>query len=152
MARTDSNSNPPVLYLTRRATFCASHRLHATGLGDSENQKLFGKCNHANGHGHNYVLEVTLKVPIDSRTGLTMNLVELKRVIEASVLEKVDHKHLNLDVPEFKSLNPTTENVAVVAWNWLQAALPKGTLHEIKIRETENNFVTYRGETLEETK
>lgn len=135
----------PTAILSRRETFSASHRLHCNECSDEDNRRLFGKCNHVNGHGHNYVLEVLVKGPIDSKTGLVINLAELKKLIEEHVLAKVDHKHLNLDVAEFKTLNPTTENVAMIIWKWLSPHL-KGLLLEIRLHETENNIAIYRGE------
>ena len=131
--------------LSRRETFSASHRLHCNNLGDEENRKLFGKCNHTSGHGHNYVLEVLVKGTIDEKTGLVMNLADLKQIIHDHVLIKVDHKHLNVDVPEFKTLNPTTENVAKIIWDWLKPQLG-GLLYEVRLQETENNLAIYRGE------
>jgi 6-pyruvoyltetrahydropterin/6-carboxytetrahydropterin synthase len=95
------NANPPIGILTRRETFSASHRLHATHLSDEKNRELFGKCNRENGHGHNYVIEVSVRGSIDPATGLVMNLTDLKHVIAEQVLARVDHRHLNLDVPEF---------------------------------------------------
>lgn len=133
------------VYLTRRAVFSASHRLHSSELSDSENAKLFGKCNSANGHGHNYAVEITLKGEIDKKSGLLYNLSDLKRAIDSEILARVDHKHLNLDVLEFKSLNPTAENIAIVIWGWLEKALPKGLLYEVRLQETENNVAIYRG-------
>lgn len=131
--------------LSRRETFSASHRLWSKDLSDAANRQLFGKCASDNGHGHNYVLEVLVKGAIDEKTGLVMNLANLKQVIHTEVLEKIDHKHLNLDVPEFKTLNPTTENVAKVIWDWLKPQLG-GLLHEVRLHETENNVAIYRGE------
>lgn len=136
----------PIAYLSRRSVFSASHRLHAASLSEQENQFLFGKCNGTNGHGHNYVLEVTVRAAIDARTGLVMNLVDLKDAIDATVMKEMDHKHLNLDVPAFKTLNPTVENMAVVIWKMLEAKLPRGALYEVKLHETENNVAVYRGE------
>lgn len=136
----------PIAYLTRRATFSASHRLHSHKLSDEENRRLFGKCNHIHGHGHNYVLEVTVKGAIDPLTGIVINLVELKDIIEEAIIRHVDHLHLNMDVPEFSYLNPTAENMAVVFWRWLEKALPSGLLYEVKLHETENNVAIYRGE------
>ena len=136
----------PTVYLTRRESFSASHRLHAATLSDSENQKLFGKCNHIHGHGHNYILEVTLRGNVDSKTGLTFNLTDLKAIIADCVLSRADHKHLNLDIPEFKTINPTTENLAVAIWNWLHERIPTSLLYEVKVWETDKNSVVYRGE------
>lgn len=132
-------------YITRRATFSASHRLHVASLSDEDNRRIFRKCNSPNGHGHNYVLEVTVKGNIDPVTGLVMDFTDLKAAIKDTILDQVDHKYLNLDVPIFKDLNPTAENMAVVFWNWLDHVLPAGMLHEIKLWETENCWAVYRG-------
>ncbi|HSR69473.1 MAG TPA: 6-pyruvoyl tetrahydrobiopterin synthase family protein [Acidobacteriota bacterium] len=134
------------VYLTRRAVFAASHRLHSSQLSQEENRRLFGKCNHPNGHGHNYVIEVTVKGAVDPDTGIVFNLTDLKAAIEKAVMEPMDHRNLNQDLPEFADLNPTAENIALVCWNRLQDLLPPGLLHEVLIRETENNFAVYRGE------
>jgi 6-pyruvoyltetrahydropterin/6-carboxytetrahydropterin synthase len=135
----------PIVYLTRRATFSAAHRLHSADLSDVENRQIFGKCNNPHGHGHNYVLEVTIRGQIDPRTGMVINLVDLKDAIEDVIIKPMDHKHLNYDVPVFRDLNPTAENMAVVFWKLLAQKLP-GLLHEIVLHETENNVVVYRGE------
>ena len=134
-----------ITYLTRRATFSASHRLHSVNLSKEKNIELFGKCNNPNGHGHNYILKVTVKGTIDEKTGMVMNLSDLKKMVEENVVSKLDHKNLNLDVPEFKDLNPTAENIAIVIWNLLKPKL-KNSLYEIKLVESENNSVVYRGE------
>lgn len=135
-----------LIYLTRRETFSASHRLHSSAMTPEENKLFFEKCNSENGHGHNYTLKVTVKGPVNPKTGVLMNLTTLKDLIHIHVLEKVDHKHLNHDVEEFKTLNPTTENVAIVIWNWLSPHLPQNILYEVLLEETENNTVIYRGE------
>jgi 6-pyruvoyltetrahydropterin/6-carboxytetrahydropterin synthase len=135
-----------LVYLTRRTTFSSSHRLHTPALSDEENRRIFGKCNNPNGHGHNYVLEVTVRGEPDRHTGMVMNLVDLKKVMEEEVIDRVDHKHLNLDVPVFKDLVPTAEVMAVVFWKLLEQKLPGGLLYEIKLWETENNVAIYRGE------
>jgi len=132
-----------LVYLTRRQTFCASHRLHCEELSDEENRRLFDKCNLPNGHGHNYELFVTLRAEPDPVTGLLLNLVDLKVIILETVIDKVDHRYLNLDVPEFKTINPTVENMTLVIWDWLSPKLP--TLFEVKLHETENNMAVYRG-------
>lgn len=133
----------PEIILSRRESFSASHRLHSVHLSDEENRELFGKCNRINGHGHNYYVEVSIKGEIDAH-GIVMNLFTLKQTIEEHVLSKVDHRHLNLDVPEFKTLNPTVENLAVVMWNWLRPPLG-ALLYEIKLHETADSYAAYRG-------
>lgn len=135
----------PVAILTRRETFSASHRLYSNKLSEEENRALFGKCAHVNGHGHNYTLDVSVKGSVDAKTGLVMNLTDLKKTIQEKVMAKVDHKHLNLDVVEFTSLNPTAENIAYVIWQWLKPELGN-LLYEVRLRETEHNFAVYRGE------
>ncbi len=132
-----------VIYLSRKEGFSASHRLHSPKLSATENQKLFGKCNSENGHGHNYVIEVLVRSTVDEN-GLVMNLNDLKEIVAAEVLSKLDHRHLNLDVKEFKSLNPTAENIAIVCWNWLKPRI--SSLYEVRIYETEKNMAFYRGE------
>lgn len=136
----------PKVYLSRRVVFAASHRLHANALSDQENQKIFGKCNRKNGHGHNYQMNVVLKGEIDPKTGMLYNLNDLRDAIDRTVMEAMDHRNLNTDVEEFVSLNPTTENLAVVCWNRLLTELPKDLLYEVELWETENNRVIYRGE------
>ena len=132
-------------FITRRLTFSAAHRLHSDKLSPEENRRVFGKCNHPNGHGHNYVLEVTVAGPIDATTGMVFNLTDLKDVMTDAIEHDIDHKNLNMDVPAFRKLNPTAENIAVVLWDLLEKRLKPGLLHEVKLIETENNFVSYRG-------
>jgi 6-pyruvoyltetrahydropterin/6-carboxytetrahydropterin synthase len=139
----------PKIYLTRRETFSAAHRLHSTHLSDHDNLQIFSKCNNVNGHGHNYVLEVTVTGHIDSQTGMVMNITDLKNLIQTYVLDLVDHKHLDLDVQYFRKNNliSTTENLAVFIWQQLVSNLNEHVqLYEIKIYETEKNIVVYRGE------
>ena len=132
-------------FVTRRMTFSASHLLHDEALSAEENRRIFGKCNNRNGHGHNFIVEVTVAGAIDPRTGMVFNLTALKRVMTEVIEQGLDHKNLNLDVPAFKTLIPTAENIAVVIWNQLQKLLPEGLLHEVKLVETENNSVSFRG-------
>lgn len=137
------------IFVTRRETFSACHRLHSQSLTDDENRTIFGKCNNPNGHGHNYVLEVTICGSIDLSTGMLMNITDLKRLINENVLNLVDHKHLDLDVDYFRLNNfvSTTENLAIFIWSQLVNHFPSNVqLYEIKIYETEKNIVTYRGE------
>jgi 6-pyruvoyltetrahydropterin/6-carboxytetrahydropterin synthase len=132
-------------FITRRLAFSAAHRLQSDKLSPAENRRVFGKCNHPNGHGHNYVLEVTVAGPIDAVTGMVFNLTELKDVMTEVIEHDFDHKNLNMDVPAFRTLNPTAENIAAVLWGLLDKRLKAGLLHEVKLIETENNFVSYRG-------
>jgi 6-pyruvoyltetrahydropterin/6-carboxytetrahydropterin synthase len=127
------------LSLTRKESFSASHRLHSPSLGAEENLRIFGKCNNLNGHGHNYLLEVTVTAELDAVTGMLMNLDTLKQIIKTHVINKLDHKNLNLDVPEFMELNPTAENIVVVIWSWLEEALGGERLHEVLLHETDKN-------------
>jgi 6-pyruvoyltetrahydropterin/6-carboxytetrahydropterin synthase len=136
----------PIVYLSRRLVFSASHRLHSPQLSDAENQRIFGKCNQPNGHGHNYVLEVVVRGEVDAKTGMVINLTDLKRTIADTIEAEMDHRHLNLDCPSLKGINPTTENLVVVFWKLLSARLPSGMLHELRLHETENNVAIYRGE------
>lgn len=137
----------PIVYITRVESFSACHRLHSPQLNDVDNKNIFGKCNNPNGHGHNYKIEVTVRGEVDSKTGMVMNLVDLKDCIEKSVMATMDHKNLDKDVPYFKEVVSTTENVAVFVWDSLVKLLPKpDMLYEIKIHETPKNIVIYRGE------
>ncbi len=134
-----------MIYVTRRETFSASHRIFNPDLSDSENEMIFGKCSNKNGHGHNYILEVTVEGEADPKTGYVIDLKILKKIITENVLQKVDHKNFNLDVDFMEGINPTTENIAAAIWNQLADKIPSGRLHSVKISETENNFVEYRG-------
>lgn len=134
-----------MLYVTRREVFSASHRLHNPNLSDAENEEIFGKCNNKNGHGHNYTLEVMVAGEVDPKTGYVVDLKELKSVIINNVIKKVDHKHLNDDTDFLKGVNPTTENLAIGIWNQLVDAIPAGKLYSVKLYETENNYIEYKG-------
>jgi len=141
-------NNKHVAILRRRQTFSSAHRLHCNKLSDEENKEIFGKCNNPNGHGHNYTLEVSLKGEVDKETGMVFNLTYFKEILLHHVINNLDHKNLDLDVEYFKDRVSTTENLAIYIWESLQAALPKGLLYEVKLKETENNTIIYRGETL----
>lgn len=133
-----------MLYLTRREVFSASHRLYNEKYTDEENLKIFGKCSNPNGHGHNYVLEVTVMGKIDNSTGYVIDLKLLKEIIRENIINKVDHKNLNLDVDFLKDVIPTSENIVIGIWNQLVNKIPSGELYSVKIYETENNYVEYR--------
>jgi 6-pyruvoyltetrahydropterin/6-carboxytetrahydropterin synthase len=129
--------------LTRKYHFCTAHRLHSEQLSDEENLKIFGKCNNPHGHGHNYYLDVTVAGEPNPVTGMITNLDDLDGIIDTYVLQKFDHKHLNLDTEEFKHLNPTSENLAIVIWELLESKLP--CLYKIGLWETEKNYFEYAG-------
>jgi 6-pyruvoyltetrahydropterin/6-carboxytetrahydropterin synthase len=136
-----------MVYITRKVDFCASHRLHNPELSQEENEQLYGCCNNPNGHGHNYVLEVTVKGSIDPRTGMVMNLKELKEIITREIVDRVDHLNFNVDVNFLQGVIPTSENIIVAFWRILDRALEgRCRLHEMKLWETPSNMVVYRGE------
>ena len=135
-----------MVYLTRRTTFSASHRLWSGQLSEAENYAVYDKCANPNGHGHNYVLEVTVRGNVDSRTGMVLNLTEMKRITNEQVISWVDHKHLNYDVPWLEGVIPTAEMLAIKFWERLESEFPKGLLYEVTLHETENNSAVYRGE------
>jgi 6-pyruvoyltetrahydropterin/6-carboxytetrahydropterin synthase len=135
-----------MVYLTRRTSFSAAHRLWSNELSEAENIAIYEKCANPNGHGHNYILEVTVQGMPDPRTGMVLNLTDLKQAINEQVIDWVDHKHLNHDVPWLKGCIPTTEMLAIRFWERLQSVLPQGLLFEVKLYETENNIAIYRGE------
>jgi 6-pyruvoyltetrahydropterin/6-carboxytetrahydropterin synthase len=135
-----------MVYLTRRVTFSAAHRLWSDHLSDYENYRIYDKCANPNGHGHNYVLEVTARGEADAHTGMVMNLTDMKQIVNEQVVGWVDHKHLNYDVPWLEGVVPTAEMLAIKFWERLDRAFPAGLLYEVKLHETENNIATYRGE------
>jgi 6-pyruvoyltetrahydropterin/6-carboxytetrahydropterin synthase len=138
----------PIVTATRLLRFNAAHRVHNPELSDEENLALFGKCNNPNWHGHNYTLEVSVRGPIDARTGYVMDLGALKRLAEETVVNQMDHHNMNVDVPFMQGVNPTTENIIVAIWRQLEPHVGRGEtrLVRLKLWETENNFVEYAGE------
>ncbi|WP_207432758.1 6-pyruvoyl trahydropterin synthase family protein [Sabulibacter ruber] len=129
----------------RKENFNAAHRLHNPNWTDEQNQQVFGLCNNPNYHGHNYNLIVKLNGPIDEDTGYVYDMKKLSLLIKAEILNKFDHKNLNLDTEEFKHLNPTAENIAVVIWQRLRPHLPENYTLSVTLFETERNFVEYHG-------
>jgi 6-pyruvoyltetrahydropterin/6-carboxytetrahydropterin synthase len=136
-----------MIYITRRERFNSAHRLFKIGYSDSENFELYGKCSNPNWHGHNYVLFVTIKGDIQEDTGFLMNLKTLSSIIRQHIIEPLDHKNINLEVPFMKGIIPTTENIAIAIWKELEIHLASYpiSLHKIRIEETENNSVEYYG-------
>lgn len=135
-----------LVYVTRRVTFNAAHRLFNPKFSDEENKKIFGKCSNPNWHGHNYVLEVSVAGKVDKETGFVINLSDLKEIINKYVIEQVDHKNLNIETEFMKGKIPSTENVAIGIWNQLADKINNGKLYSVKLSETENNFFEYKGE------
>jgi len=126
-------------YFGRRYSLSASHRLHVDALSADENRAAYGKCNNPHGHGHNYVVEVLVGGEVEPDTGMVVNLVDLDAVVHARVIERFDHKNLNLD-PAFETGVPTTENFCRLVFGLLKNALPQGELECVRVEETENNF------------
>ena len=135
------------VYITRRERFSAAHRLFREDWDDQKNLKVFGKCSNPNWHGHNYVLYVTVKGERSEETGFVMDLSILGRIVREHVIAQCDHKNLNMDVDFLEDVLTTTENLAVAFWDRLVDPIKEngGTLHCIKIQETENNYVKYYG-------
>ncbi|EFA05403.1 6-pyruvoyl tetrahydrobiopterin synthase [Tribolium castaneum] len=141
------DSKAPKAYQTRRITFSACHRLHSPHLSDAENAQIYGKCNHINGHGHNYIVKVTLFGAIDPKTGMILNMTELKKYMEEAIMQPMDHKNLDKDVDFFKTRPSTTENLTVFIWERMKKVMERpDLLYEVLVYETENNIVKYRGE------
>jgi len=135
-----------VVYLTRRETFAAAHRLFKSDLSDEENFQIFGKCSNPNWHGHNYTLEVTVAGETNPETGFVLDIKKLKEIIKEVVIKKVDHKNLNLDTDFMNGIIPTSENITTAIWNELADKIPEGKLYSVKLYETENNYFEYKGE------
>lgn len=138
-----------MLYVTRKAHFAASHRLFNPHFSDEKNDRIFDRCNNRNGHGHNYVIEVTVRGVPDPETGYVIDLKELADIIEREILDHVDHRHLNLDVDFLSGIIPTAENLAVVFWRRLEPHITAGELCSLRLFESENNYVEYHGEPVE---
>jgi 6-pyruvoyltetrahydropterin/6-carboxytetrahydropterin synthase len=135
-----------MVYVTRKAQFCAAHRLYNPGWSDEKNKAVFGKCNNPNGHGHNYEIEVTVAGDPPRETGMVIDLKKLADIIECEIVDRVDHKHMNIDIDFMKGCIPTAENMAIAFWKILEPKIEEGRLVSIKLSESGNNFVEYRGE------
>jgi len=131
--------------VSRKAHFNAAHRLYRSDWSSEQNESIFGKCNNPNYHGHNYELIVSVTGEVDPVTGYVLDVKILKDFIKSEVEEAFDHKNLNLDVPEFKTLNPTAENIVIVIYNKLKAVLDKKLDLKVTLYETPRNFVSYPG-------
>jgi 6-pyruvoyltetrahydropterin/6-carboxytetrahydropterin synthase len=135
--------------LGRRYKFAASHRLHSGELSEAENCRVYGKCNNPYGHGHNYVVEVSVSGTVDSATGMVVNLADLDGYVEREVLEAFDHKSLNEDVPAFRGKVPTTENLCIEIFQRLKHFRP-ARLERVRVEETSNNAFEYAGEEIQD--
>jgi len=134
------------VYLTRREVFSASHRLWNKELSDDQNVELYDKCANPNGHGHNFILEVTVAGEVKGESGFAVDFKKLKHILRTEIIEKVDHKHLNYDVDFLNGIIPTAENIVLAFWRALEPKSGEAKLYSIRLHETENNIVEYRGE------
>jgi len=139
----------PNVEITHVQEFSASHRLHNTSLSDEENRRIFGVCNNLHGHGHNYEVAVSVRGEVPPDTGMVMDLNILARIVREHLVDQVDHRHLNHDVPFFEGIIPTAENIAIVFWRRIEALVneyPGCRLSKIQVRESRANSAEYRGE------
>ena len=134
-----------MVFVSRKAYFCAAHRLFNPSWSDEKNSTVFGKCNNPNGHGHNYEIEVTVGGDPPRETGMVIDLKKLAEIIDTEIVERVDHKNMNVDVDFMQGCIPTAENMAMAFWNILEPKIDEGKLVSIKLYESGNNFVEYRG-------
>src|SRR5271165_6914035 len=134
------DAGPGDVYITRQVHFNAAHRLHNPSRGRLWNERTYGPCANPNGHGHNYVLEVTVRGRPDPGTGYVLDLGELKRILERAVTGPCDHRHLNRDVDFLRGIIPTTENLVVAFWRRIARRIPAGELYSVRLFETPRNF------------
>jgi 6-pyruvoyltetrahydropterin/6-carboxytetrahydropterin synthase len=140
-----TNKQTEIVTASRKVHFNATHRLHNPNWSDEKNEKIFGKCNNENYHGHNYDLIVKVTGPVDPDTGYVIDLKILNEIIRQHVIEKYDHKNLYLDVPDFKDINPSAENISINIWHILRIQLDPDLKLVVQLFETERNFVEYSG-------
>ncbi len=136
-----------MMFITRRERFNAAHRLFREDWTDEKNLEVFGKCSNPNWHGHNYIMYITVKGEVSKETGFVVNLKGLSKIIKTRIIQKIDHKNLNIEVEFMKDRIVSTENIAIAIWEELEEDIRQigAELHCIKIVETENNFVEYYG-------
>ena len=136
----------PTVRVTRRAHFCSAHRIYRDDWSQEQNREVFGDCSNPNWHGHNYVLDVTVEGPVDPETGYVADLKVIKQVVKERVVDDVDHRNLNLEVPWLEGTIVSTENFAVAIWERIGDSLPSAVrLHRVFLQETPNNSVEYLG-------
>jgi 6-pyruvoyltetrahydropterin/6-carboxytetrahydropterin synthase len=141
----NTTKKPEIVTACRKVHFNATHRLHNPNWNDERNEKVFGKCNNENYHGHNYDLIVRITGPVDPETGYVIDLKILNDIIRTHVIEKYDHKNLYLDIQDFQDLNPSAENIAIRIWQILRDQLSHDFKMTVQLFETERNFVEYSG-------
>tara|TARA_B110000495_G_C22400590_1_gene256058 strand:- start:34 stop:450 length:417 start_codon:yes stop_codon:yes gene_type:complete len=137
-----------MVYLTREEHFSAAHRLSISEWSEEKNKAVFGKCANQNFHGHNFLIKVTVKGEPDPQTGFSMNVTDLSDIMKDKIIERFDHKNLNLDVPDFLTRQPTCENLCIVIWELLEEEITKNTnalLHQVRVYETPRMYVDYYG-------
>ena len=135
-----------MILLTRKAEFSSAHYYWNDQWSPEENERVFGKCANRNGHGHNYTLEVTVSGEVDATSGFVVDLKDLKDILEREVVSVYDHRHLNLEVPEFRTTIPTTENIAIAVWRRLEDKIPGAKLYRVRVYEMADLFAEYFGE------
>lgn len=135
-----------MILLTRKAEFSAAHFYWVDSWSEEQNAQAFGLCANRNGHGHNYTFEVTVAGEIDPVSGFVVDLKALKDILDSEVVQAYDHRHLNLEVPEFRTLVPTTENIAISIWRRLWGKIPNAQLHRVRVFETPDLFADFYGE------
>ncbi len=138
-----TREDPGMVLITQQFEFSAAHRLHCPDLSDAQNREIFGKCNHPSGHGHNYVVEITIGGEPDPQPGRVFPLPRLERIVHERVIERLDHKHLNVDLPEFAELNPSVENIARVIHGWLDGEFAPARLLRVRVYETPRTWADY---------
>ena len=137
------------VHVCRKARFCAAHRYHNPAWSEERNREIFGPCNNRFGHGHNYEVEVTVSGEVDAATGMVVNLKEIDGVLRTEVVERLDHRHLNEELPEWKDRVPTTENLAIAIWERIEPKLRRrnARLHRVRLYESPDLYAEYHGET-----
>ena len=137
--------NQTIVELTEQFEFSAAHRLHCNEMSEEENREVFGKCNNPAGHGHNYVIEVTVSRAVDSDRGQVIAIHDFESIVKRLIIDRLDHKHLNLDVEYFKEVNPSVENIAIAIYSWLQGQFGSAKLEKVKVFETPKTWAEYSG-------
>ena len=135
-----------MILLTRKADFSSAHFYYNPAWSEEENERVFGKCANRQGHGHNYTLEVTVAGEPDAVSGFVVDLKQLKDILEKEVVSVYDHRHLNFEVPEFRTVVPTTENIAIAIWRRLDGKIPNAKLHRVRVYEMADLFADFYGE------